>query len=242
MAWIESHQELEMHQKTRKLARTLSLSIPSAIGTLHLLWWFTLEQAWRNGNLSMYDDASIESACRWQGNEGDLIKALQESGFLDGKKVHDWLDFAGRLVKDRIAYEKANGKRKKTVRKPAGNPTQPNLTLPNHIKETIGGQKTAPKNQTTKPLTDIQKLVKGWKLLKGIPTEGDESTRWDKVHFPRASRSAKALLDLFIDLREAVRCMEYVHDWLKGKKLDFTFETIIKHSDMYREVQSQRGQ
>lgn len=83
--------------------------------------------------------------------------------------------------------------------------------------------------------TDIQKVVKGWKILNGIPTEGPESVDWDKVHFPRHAKSAQSLLTLFRNLDEALNCMEFVFDHLTKKKLSCTIETIVKHSDIYRE-------
>ena len=39
MAWIESHQEIWRHPKTKKLARLLSVSVPTAVGHLHGIWY-----------------------------------------------------------------------------------------------------------------------------------------------------------------------------------------------------------
>jgi len=39
VAWIESHQTLGQHPKTRKLARLLNISAPTAVGHLQFLWW-----------------------------------------------------------------------------------------------------------------------------------------------------------------------------------------------------------
>lgn len=233
--WIESHTDLATHPKLFVLSRTLSVPIPYAVGTLHLLWYFTLKYSWRDGDLTRFDDVAIAQASGWDKEPKVLIEALQNAGFLDGKKVHDWLDFAGRLVKDRIRYLKANKVRTSSVRHPYAKRTSSvaNLTLPNH---TIPNQqKTLSPNGEKRPLTDLQKVVKGWKMLTDIPTEGEESASWDKVHFSRCSKSAKSLLDLF-GYPEAVNAMEFVYDWLKSKKLDGTLETIVKHSDRYREV------
>lgn len=91
--------------------------------------------------------------------------------------------------------------------------------------------------ENKKPLTDIQKIVMGWKILNSIPTEGEDSKAWDKVHFPRCAASAKSLLTLFGSVDSAVEAMEYVYMNLKGKRLDCTLETIVKRSDLYREYQ-----
>lgn len=96
-------------------------------------------------------------------------------------------------------------------------------------------------NKEPKPETDLQKIVRGWKILNSIPTEGPESQTWDKVHFPRNARSAKSLLDLFGTWENAAEAMEYVYMNLTAKKLSCTLETIVKHSDLYREYKEGRA-
>lgn len=88
--------------------------------------------------------------------------------------------------------------------------------------------------------TDIQLVVKGWKLLNNIPTEGDDSKSWDKVYFPRYAKSVKSLLSLF-GYEDAVQCMEFVFDHMKKSKLSCTIETVVKHADLYREKLSGRN-
>ena len=92
---------------------------------------------------------------------------------------------------------------------------------------------------TPKKLTDIQKIIQAWKLIKNIPTEGEESKRWDQVFYPRYSKTAKNLLLLF-GYEEAVNCIEYISNYLDVKDLDYTFETILKRSDLYREQMGRR--
>lgn len=93
-----------------------------------------------------------------------------------------------------------------------------------------------------KPLTDIQMVVKGWKMLTNIPTEGPESSAWDKVHFARCAKPAKSLMELFgvNGWEGAVEAMEYVYMTLTAKKLSCTLETVVKHSDLYREYKAGR--
>lgn len=92
--------------------------------------------------------------------------------------------------------------------------------------------------KSAKSETDLQKVVKGWKMLNSIPIEGAASQAWDRVHFPRHAKSAKALLDLFGDWEKAVEAMEYVYMHLVSKRLSCTIETIVKHSDLYREYKA----
>ena len=112
--WIESHQTLRDHPKTRKLARQLEVRLPEAIGMLHLLWWWCLDYA-LDGDLSRYGADEIADACDWPASPATLIAALTECQFLDdsgGLVVHDWEAYAGRL----LARREYNRKRMKATR------------------------------------------------------------------------------------------------------------------------------
>jgi len=175
MAWIESHDTLALHHKTQRLAEELSVSIPYVIGTLHLLWYFCLQQSWKNGDLSKYTPRAIATFCHWDKDPSMLIKALQKAGFLDGLIVHDWLDFAGRLVKDRISYIRSNGKRKKSVRKPSvlrgqPYPTVPNPTVPNSNKSKTFKKPTP--EQVTEYANSIGYSLDGHRFCDSYETKG----------------------------------------------------------------------
>lgn len=117
MAWIESHQELRDHPKVRRFARRLGISIPAAIGHLHLLWWWALDYA-MDGDLSKYDAADIADAAQWDGDPDEFLAALMEcgvgggAGFVERTEagellLHDWWDYAGKLIQQRTAYSEA---------------------------------------------------------------------------------------------------------------------------------------
>lgn len=138
MAWIESHDDIGDHQKTQKLCQQLNVSVPTAVGTVHLLWHYTLKVAWETGDLSGHLSRSISRACHWEGEPSKLISSLQECGFLDGMIVHDWVLYARELIYQR-SYNK--NKRSTAVKKlsysrntgsvsPLPNPTVPNPTKP----------------------------------------------------------------------------------------------------------------
>ena len=93
--------------------------------------------------------------------------------------------------------------------------------------------------QPEKKLTDVQKVIQAWKLMKDIPLEGQESKAWDQVFFPRYSKTAKSLLLLF-GYEDAVRCIEFVCNYMDSKDLDYTFETVLKRSDLFREQMGRR--
>lgn len=116
MAWIESNQELGRHPKTKKFARLLAISLPEAVGYLHYLWWWALDFA-QNGNLSKYDAADIADAILWEREPSVLMDALADAGFVDRDDngeliIHDWQDYAGRLLDKR----RSDADRKKQAR------------------------------------------------------------------------------------------------------------------------------
>ena len=119
MAWIESHQELWRHPKTKKLARLLAVSVPTAIGHLHGIWYWALDFA-QDGDLRRYDPEEIADAALWEGEPVRFIEALVAAGYLDqtdnGLTIHDWYDYAGRLIEQREARREQDRVRKQRQR------------------------------------------------------------------------------------------------------------------------------
>lgn len=215
MAWIESHTEIGDHPKVYVLYTALSVRKAEAIGLLHLLWHFTMKFAWRDGDLTRFDDVAIARASGWEDDASMFINGLQKSGFLDGKKVHDWINFAGRLIKDRVRYWKSNKIRKQSVRKPSvlrpesvANLTLPNLTLPKEDTHT-SFQKSNPQPLTTKP----QEILNLWNL-KADPS-------FPKVQFLNTARekTLKARLTNIPTLDQWQQIFEKVNksDFLTGR-------------------------
>src|SRR5688500_15173529 len=79
MAWIESHQELARHPKTRKAARLLGTSVPAVVGHLHCLWHWALDWA-PYGDLTGFDVEQIADAGLWDGDAQTFVDALVECG------------------------------------------------------------------------------------------------------------------------------------------------------------------
>lgn len=119
MAWIESHQELWRHPKTKKLARLLGVSVPTVVGHLHGIWYWALDFA-QDGDLHQYDPEEIADAALWEGDPGQFIEALVAAGYLDqtddGLSLHDWYDYAGRLIEQREARREQDRARKQRQR------------------------------------------------------------------------------------------------------------------------------
>lgn len=122
MAWIESHQEIARHPKTKKLARLLGVSLPTAIGHLHLLWWWAMDFA-KDGDLSRYDPEEIADGAMWEGDAQKFLDSLIQAGFVDrdetGIYLHDWDEYAGKLL-ERKAKDNS---RKKDIRRAYENGT-----------------------------------------------------------------------------------------------------------------------
>lgn len=138
MAWIESHQEVVHHPKTRKLALRLGIQKHAAVGLLHCLWHWAVAYA-HDGDLTSYTDEDIALGSEWEDDPKTFVDVLVECGWIDrdGEVVtlHDWDEYAGRLIDRR----KANAERKRMSRaRPADIPESsegvtglPNLTRPN---------------------------------------------------------------------------------------------------------------
>lgn len=198
MAWIESHQTLKDHPKTRRLARYLKISVPAAIGHLHCLWWWALDYA-QDGDLSRYEPEDIADAAMWEGDAAEFVTALVKAGFLDQDgeclRIHDWDDYTGRLITEietkrerkrewmrRYRAEKRTrvestssecGIHVDSTRGQRSNHVDaiPNLTIPNH---TIHNQE-----DTCAPDRKIYPLVGGGgdkSGVEGLREEGEKSS------------------------------------------------------------------
>lgn len=98
--WIESHQRLRSEPKVYALAERLGVGLPHAIGILHLLWWLVIDIA-EDGDTSGLPSALLRRELHTDDPAG-VMAALRETGFIDPDgKVHNWMDYAGRLINDR---------------------------------------------------------------------------------------------------------------------------------------------
>lgn len=165
MAWIESHQGIGRHPKTRKLARRLGISIPTVIGHLHLFWWWAMDYA-PDGNVTKFEPDDLADAMEWDKEPEQLLDALIDVGFIDqeddGLLIHDWFDYAGRLLEKR---EQNKIRKQRSRAKSGGNKsghtpvtrddsvTDEGVTgLPNqHNQPTIPNQPNHTEQQPTEP-------------------------------------------------------------------------------------------
>ena len=103
MAWIELHQAVWTHRKTFELAAALDLSETYAAAHLLRLWCWALDNA-PDGNLTDVSDRAIARGADWSGEPEAFVAALTQAGWLDADRaIHDWEQYAGRLIDRREA-------------------------------------------------------------------------------------------------------------------------------------------
>jgi len=154
MSWVESHQEIARHPKTKRLARALDISIPTTVGHLHILWHWCLDFA-QDGDVTEFWADTIADAAMWEGDPETFALALVNTGWLDdagdGSRImiHDWDDYAGKLIEKRRAdAERKRAARAKDVQDtssghPTDIPVTAHVTVPN-----LTGQDTTEPNRT----------------------------------------------------------------------------------------------
>lgn len=103
MAWIESHQSLSRHRKTLALVASLKADRHKILGHLHELWWWGLDNADVDGRLGHTSHVVIAEAAGWPVKQADtFVGALVAAGFMEdndnGLVLHDWEDYAGKLI------------------------------------------------------------------------------------------------------------------------------------------------
>gem|GEM_PF-4682293 len=78
------------------------------MGHLHAFWHAVLEQQ-EDGDLTSWTDEMIADAAQFKGEPAHLVTLLQKHRWLDGRLVHDWLDYAGLYLIRK--YSRRNKKR-----------------------------------------------------------------------------------------------------------------------------------
>ena len=193
MAWIEVHQGLREHRKTYACAEKLKISRVVMVGTLVSLWLWALDNA-QDGYMTGISNRTIARICDWPEKKADaLISALVECEWLDKDgdtlRIHDWTDYAGRLMDRR---EKDKVRKKKTREKQqmsAGCPQDihgkscatvpiPYHTVPNHnISDSNTDITSAPDAGQSSEIKDGRSFTMFW---EDYPNKLDRSDAWEE--------------------------------------------------------------
>lgn len=153
MAWIELHPELVEHKKLKALMRLTGAGRDACVGRLCILWLWAMSNR-ADGDLSDVDNADFARLWELGPRKAAAFRdGLEQSGFLDRTQgrllIHDWEDYAGRLLE---ARRRDRDRKRETRRRereaapcpadgdqPSGDgpalpyPTPPNQTPPNQI-------------------------------------------------------------------------------------------------------------
>lgn len=173
MTWIESHQELGAHPKTRKLARILGLSRPAVVGHLQFLWWWAVDYA-EDGDITRFDPLDIALGAEWEGEAQTFLDALVSAGFVDsdaqGVRIHDWHDYAGKLIERR----RANAQRMRESRAAHVQPERPHVQAPakeraTHVQRTQRARAERPYRTVPNPTEPNQETTAAAVASKSLP-------------------------------------------------------------------------
>lgn len=112
MAWIELHQAVWTHRKTMMLGAALGIEDIYAAAHMARLWCWALDSA-QDGDLSRIPDSVIARAAEWRGDPQAFMDGAKAAGFIDADgMLHDWWEYAGRLIESRDTGHDANEQRK----------------------------------------------------------------------------------------------------------------------------------
>ena len=223
MAWIESNQELGRHPKTKKLARRLSTKLPETVGHLHYLWWWALDFA-DDGDLSRFESADIADAAMWEGDTDEFVEALIYAGFIEktpegGLLIHDWDDYAGKLIDRRKADARRKSEKRAADREASGGSpadipetaggVQRNRTVPNHTVPNRTEQDTTPQDSTE-----------------------DEGSRPATVPYEKVKALFNSICMSYPQIKELSegRKRSIAGHWKKGRDLD-AFEDVFRRAE-----------
>ena len=141
MAWIELHQSVWTHKKTVMLAALLDIDEIYAAAHMTKLWTWALDNA-QDGDLSGLPAKVIAFGAGWKGDADEFVSAAIQAGWIDQEGdrlfLHDWFDYAGRLIEKREANKERARKSRERYAQRARNvearcdATVPNQTIPNN--------------------------------------------------------------------------------------------------------------
>jgi hypothetical protein len=203
-----------------------------------------------DGEISSFDEDEIADAALWKGDPGKFVKALNNAGFVDSEKgkntIHDWDDYAGRLIEQReITREKARERNKRyrerkrdasrdvaaTSRDAA---TVPNRTQPNRTRPASLGQvdQTDSKHDAG---VDQSGFDQFWAAYPKKAKKADAQKAWGQV---RASKLTETIMNALAGfkvsaewIREEGRYIPHPATWLRGRRWEDASELIRPNYD-----------
>lgn len=117
MAWLQIHQTLKDHRKVFDAADELDIPPVHMMGLLVSFWLWALDNA-PSGELKGITPRMIARAAQWDKEADRFTEVLIKAGFLDVTHddneliIHDWQEYAGRLIDQRKAEKERSRKRR----------------------------------------------------------------------------------------------------------------------------------
>jgi len=123
MAWIELHQALPTHKKTRRLIRALDLAVPQdtpqTVGHLCMFWLWCVDNA-KDGRLKGVNAQDISDVAGWTGDPDKFFSAMLQAEFIDryedSYRVHDWDDYVGNVISFKQKERERNREKQRRYR------------------------------------------------------------------------------------------------------------------------------
>lgn len=200
MAWLEVHQSLCGHRKTRAAAKALGMTRPQLVGHVLFIWLWALDNA-PDGNLDSIGSDVIADVAEYDGDADEFYGALVKVGFIDqtasGDILHDWEEYAGKLIDRR----KSNAEKQRRFRE-SQRESHADVTLRDaHVTDTSPSRDGATVQNTTVPNTpcnpaelpesETLSLIPEEQEEKAAPFEAEFNAAW--AHYPRKLDRLSAL-------------------------------------------------
>ncbi len=231
------------------------MSVPTAVGHLHMFWWWAMEFA-QDGDVSKFEAEDIADAMEYDGDPDVLMDALIYAGYIDqtasGRVIHDWYDYAGKLIERRKsdALRKANSRRKpaEVVRDSEDVPKDvqrtedghdaesicnPNPNL-NHNQEDIKDScpESPPADQDAYPSPALQFSEPGKKQGRKKPEYAPDSQYYKMAVYFKGRVDAMAADEGLTHLTDRTNLQTWADDFRKLVELDKQSDTELIKSVM----------
>jgi len=127
-------------------------------------------------------------------------------------------------------YQRQKPYREKLLNEVTNQSYKPSDTVEGEGDREVEVEEERDKKKKVREKTPEQRIVLAYKVKKGFDLN---DKKWDKLNFPRCSKSAKQLLEYFTSWETAVDCIDQLGSRFNHKKLDWTIETIVKNASQW---------
>ncbi|QLG39374.1 hypothetical protein HW560_15605 [Paenibacillus sp. E222] len=183
MLWIKSYVATDRDPKTGKFCRRTGMDRPTAVGSLHMFWWWAVDWA-PDGNISEIEAEDIADAMHFKGDPSDLVSALFYAGYIEeteeGRGIVNWMEIGGKLIQNREkdAARKADKREEEKKAKASSPPVQKKSDgSPTDIQQKSGAE--------IEKEIEIKKDIKD----KDIPPDQEKEPNQDQDQNPKPEQS-----------------------------------------------------